>query len=355
MSTFYIDEEGSLWACGRNADGQVGIGDNDDRFGFTKVIMDSKISSVTSSDRGHTVALDSLGDLWSCGLNKKGQLGLGDYTNRNLFVKVKAKTKFNSVSCSGGTTIALDVEGNIWYCGSFFKRSFYKFVKLNFAVKFTHVKCCGTGLSFLLDNNGHLWRYGSNLNFKWLNEVIQNEPILVDSTKVFVKLACGYKHILVLDSQGYIWSMGDNIKGQLGLNDYKNRNILEQIESPISFSDIACGYEHSVALDTDGNVWSCGNRCYGSLGFPVLRKRGYQYLSTLTKLSYCETKILSIACASDITIVLNIDGVIETCGSNTNGQLGAYSDKIYISKLSPRSSNVSHLMNNDKKNHIQIS
>lgn len=349
MSTFFIDKEGNIWACGRNKYGQLGLGDNEDKCSFKKVISETKFLSVVSSGyHSCTVALDVSGNLWCCGLNNDGQLGLGDYTNKNLFNKIDLGVQFNCVSCTDAMIVALDIEGNIWSCGIQFREKDQEsltFVKLDFPVKFTNVKC-GDLFVVLLDNNGYLWCYGSNITAEWLNNFIQCEPVLISSATTFTKLSCGHRHIMVLDSEGYIWAMGSNQQGQLGFGDDSYRKTLERINSPVTFSDIACGSSHSIALDLDGNIWYCGINRYNKLGLPKSTCSNV-YQKTLTLLFY-EKKFLSIASSCDNVIVINNDGVVETCGSNIYGQLGIYKKSHSKNKLVSSGLNASHLMNNDK-------
>lgn len=68
--TVAIDVEGNLWACGNNEYGQLGLQDNIDRNVFAKV----RLNDDTGDN--HTITLDIKGNLWSCGDNEYGQMAL---------------------------------------------------------------------------------------------------------------------------------------------------------------------------------------------------------------------------------------------------------------------------------------
>lgn len=66
----------------------------------------------------YTIALDENGNIWVCGDNKYGQLGLGNNDERYIFTKIISSEKFKNISCGIGYTVALDFHDNIWSCGT---------------------------------------------------------------------------------------------------------------------------------------------------------------------------------------------------------------------------------------------
>ena len=91
-SSFIIKSDGSLWATGYNNYGQFGIGSITSIYWFAKVYDPSTNSNVTctqvSCGSTHTQMLLSDGSLWTAGYNTNGQLGTGNTTQQNSFVKV---------------------------------------------------------------------------------------------------------------------------------------------------------------------------------------------------------------------------------------------------------------------------
>lgn len=86
--TLYLNF-GSIWVCGNNASGQLGVGDEINRNSFVQIpdLKGTPIKQISAGDY-HTVILDFRNNIWVCGKNGGGQLGLGDNQPRNVPVKI---------------------------------------------------------------------------------------------------------------------------------------------------------------------------------------------------------------------------------------------------------------------------
>ena len=78
QNTFVVKNDGSLWACGCNTAGRLGLGSTDTSSHrlFCKVINEG-VKQV-SSGPNHTMVLKDDGSLWACGNNGNGQMGTGE-------------------------------------------------------------------------------------------------------------------------------------------------------------------------------------------------------------------------------------------------------------------------------------
>ena len=81
-----------MFACGCNSEGQLGLGDTTDMNTFTAVpaLPDGKVAKRVVSGEDHSMVLAEDGTVFVCGFNAYGQLGLGDNTERNTFTAVPA-------------------------------------------------------------------------------------------------------------------------------------------------------------------------------------------------------------------------------------------------------------------------
>jgi len=91
--TMALDINGTVWVTGDNQYGQLGLGDYDNRNTFTSI---TGLGSITELGAYYNSSfVRSGGQLYSCGNNYYGQLGLGDNDNRNTFTSV---TGLNNVT-----------------------------------------------------------------------------------------------------------------------------------------------------------------------------------------------------------------------------------------------------------------
>ena len=94
--TFILKFDGSIWACGYNNCGQLGLGDTENRTTFTQVTtnINNDVKQIDCCNY-HTLIIKTDGSVWSCGNNNYGQLGLNDTTNRETFTQITTNTNNN--------------------------------------------------------------------------------------------------------------------------------------------------------------------------------------------------------------------------------------------------------------------
>jgi alpha-tubulin suppressor-like RCC1 family protein/MoxR-like ATPase len=118
-STFFLSEDGCLYATGFNSSGQLGLGDNKNRNVFTPIKMpeNKKIKQFFPSQHSNFV-LSENGQLYATGFNKAGRLGLGDNKNRNVFTPVTMpEKKIKQIVRVPGATFVLFEDGGVYVSG----------------------------------------------------------------------------------------------------------------------------------------------------------------------------------------------------------------------------------------------
>ena len=116
--TFILKNDGTLWACGYNGYGQLGLGDTNDRYAFTQVTANTSDIKSVYCGGPYTFVLKNDSTLWSCGYNASGQLGLGDTNNRTIFTQLAINANgIKSVYCGYDHTLILKDNGTLWACG----------------------------------------------------------------------------------------------------------------------------------------------------------------------------------------------------------------------------------------------
>ena len=116
--SLYLDYGGSVWGCGNNGAGQLSLGDESRRYKAGKIIDLPKIKAIAGGVH-FSLFLDIEENVWVCGGNDNGALGLGHTTHIN---KAEKNTHLKDIVAvaggNGGHSIFLDELGNIFTCGS---------------------------------------------------------------------------------------------------------------------------------------------------------------------------------------------------------------------------------------------
>ena len=326
--TLMLKNDSTLWGCGLNHYGQLGLGDTNSRITFVQITANiNDIKSVYCGTH-YTIILKNDGTLWGCGYNDYGQLGLGDKTNKNIFTKITTNTDdVKSVYCGSLYTLILKKDGTLWGCGwnSYGqlglgdKTNRKVFTQITTNVDNIKSVYCGGAHAFILKNDGTLCGCGDNQYGQLGLENTNNETAftMIYSNPGNIKLIyCGCNHTLILQNNGTLWGCGDNQYGQLGLGDTDNRNIFTKITNDIT--SVYCGYAHTIILKNDGTLWGCGQNNHGQLGLG----KDTNNKTFFTQITVNIDNIKSVYCSYDNTLILKNDGTLWGCGSNSQGELG---------------------------------
>ena len=82
-SFFNLGQDGGLTSFGKNLAGQLGLGDIRDRnIGNLLVGLDGTVVRDMAAGKAHSIALTTMGDVYTWGANHFGQLGQGDTNER---------------------------------------------------------------------------------------------------------------------------------------------------------------------------------------------------------------------------------------------------------------------------------
>lgn len=118
LHSIALRRDGSLWAWGMNEDGQLGLGDVDDRDRPTRIGCDNDWAAVSTGWK-HALALKRDGSLWAWGRNAYGQLGVGDTVDRDRPTTVGGDSDWQQLagSSQGIHALALKRGGSLWAWG----------------------------------------------------------------------------------------------------------------------------------------------------------------------------------------------------------------------------------------------
>lgn len=267
-SSYYLSNNGTLWAIGANSDGQLGTGNY---FGtHVPVAVASNVVAVAAGQY-HLLFVTADGVLWASGLSYFGQLG-APVTNINVPLQpspMAVASNVVAVAAGADHSLYLTGDGVLWTMGFNFYGQLGNGTKLSTstpeAAASNVVAIAAGGFhSMFIQGDGTLWTMGCNF-YGQLGDGTTNHaawPMRV-ATNV-AAMAGGYCHSLVVQADGTLWTMGFGNRGQLG-NGATNEIGLPAIVATNVLAP-AAGYYHSLFLKYDGTLWLMGYNAYGQLG-----------------------------------------------------------------------------------------
>jgi alpha-tubulin suppressor-like RCC1 family protein len=117
--TAALKNNGTLWSWGYNGNGELGDGTTTSR---TSPVQENSVAtdwSAVSAGFYHTVALKNNGTLWAWGRNSDGQLGDSTRTQRSIPTQeATGSTNWRAISAGGYHTIGAKTDDSLWLWGA---------------------------------------------------------------------------------------------------------------------------------------------------------------------------------------------------------------------------------------------
>ncbi|KAL7518036.1 hypothetical protein ACHAWX_002900, partial [Stephanocyclus meneghinianus] len=272
IHTVLLDSEGRAWATGSNSKGQLCLGDEIDRL-IPEIISIEGIRIVDVAIGGeHTLLLDETGNVYGCGSNEMGQLGLSSGTIKTeIPLKVYTLPKTSSVS-SGLDHSLFIAEDGLYVTG---ENSFGQLCvdtkgkplslpqALDIPVDLVTSFEATRGNSYILFLDGSVIGCGNNNVGQLGNgedkELVTFEPTVVKTDGFMVRLL-GFgpssRSIFFVSDEESVYGTGLNSNGQLGVGDSENRNVPTKVlfENEVDVSLLSAGEDHTLALKLIGNT-----------------------------------------------------------------------------------------------------
>lgn len=275
-----VKSDGTLWTCGYNLSGTLGVGDLINRSSPTQVGGLTTWKQV-SCGYAHMAAVKTDGNLWTWGRNGRGQLG--NNTTSNTSSPVQVMTACASVSCGYDRTAVVKTNGTLWICGYGNNNGALGLGATTATSSLTQIgiltnwKMVSLGHKFFgsaVKTDGTMWTWGQN-SFGQLGQVsaTTSSPVQVGSLTNWKYVSAGDNCVLAIKIDGTLWGWGGNVNGQLGQSDTINRSSPTQIGSStnwkyVSASKLVFTTSNSsvFATKTDGTLWGWGYNANAQLG-----------------------------------------------------------------------------------------
>ncbi|XP_046915945.2 RCC1 and BTB domain-containing protein 2 [Dermatophagoides farinae] len=115
--SFSITKNGEIFSWGLNDFGQLGLGDEENRITPCLVAFpnanSTRIKDIVAGE-DYSLFLFKNGEVWGCGSNYAGELGLGDENNRSILTKIPIEN-VQQIACSSFHSFSLAHDGSSYY------------------------------------------------------------------------------------------------------------------------------------------------------------------------------------------------------------------------------------------------
>ena len=284
--TLAVDTLGRVWSWGQNTNSQTFPGGNAFPIWRPRIVQGlGNIISVSAGDR-HSMALGKCGNVWVWGRNTNAEIGNGGQggnVSAPFRIPLFENNPIKAISAGDRHSMALGRCGNVWSWG-------YR----------------GQG------RLGH----GNNITG------LQTTPMMIQNFENIEFINAGRIHSVAVDNLGRVWAWGSGANGQLGQVDTEDRNIPTMItltnygNQLIDIVKVDISHVHNIALDKYGRVWTWGNNAGHDTTAPISMRLPRMIQST----TYCGIDFSTIefksvsGSSSNFSMALDINGNVWTWG-----------------------------------------
>lgn len=283
--TLALKSDGTVWAFGKNTDGELGDGTE------TKIdsapygrsmpkpvigLKDIVTVAASSGDFENGLALKRDGTLWSWGSNHGGKLGDGGTVDRDRPVLLKGIKDVKAIAV-GWHSLAIKKDGSVWAWGGSDEEGLSWPVPTRL-VGLDNATAVATGgiYNMILKRDGTVWAWGSNNKSDVFGDAPERKSPMFDIREVVrvgnltdvTQIAQGENFSVALKKDGTVWVWGGNQSGQFGNGTFDDdfHNTPALVPGLTEIVSISAGGGHTLALKHDGTVWAWGMNGKGQLG-----------------------------------------------------------------------------------------
>lgn len=325
--TIFLKSDGTIWGCGNNSNGQIGLKEIEAISKPTQ-ILDSYGMPITGvrqivAGDGFTVFIKEDGTVWGMGNNANGQLGieLEDQVS-DTFIRIPTKIDFNSVTVKkiaigDNCTFFIDDTGCVWVTG---KNTYNQLGLLSstedilLPTKITDTKI--KNINNIVSNNNYtvFFRKDNSVFVAGRDNVTKTSLNTLELLTYSIKnIAIGNGYRVHFDIDGNINCIGENDKGQLGLVDTDNRNSLTELYVP-AIKSISAGYSNFLYITENNEKYVVGNNEEGQLGNGTFTDVDVPEILS-------EEDVEEIIWDGNRNYIIKSDGTVWATGENEKGEL----------------------------------
>lgn len=312
----------------------------------TVLVDERRVVSLAAGD-AHSLALKNDGTVWAWGSNASGQLGDGTTINRNSPVQVLSLFGIVRIAAGGSHSLAVRSDGAVFAWGSnqYGQLGTGSGTYSSVPVKplFSNDRiidvAAGTDHSVALSATGLVWTWGLNRDAQLGDGTTADHeyPVPLQLTAIRA-IGTGSDHNLAISSDGTVFAWGYNPFQQTGSPSDGCGLRAGCVLSPTRVDNFRVGAgtagggdSSTFVVTTDGNIYTWGQNSLGQMG---TASSDECYLRGSPIPFMCSLRPLQVAGLSGVqqadsrtrhTVAVANGGDVYTWGLNSSGQLGVES------------------------------
>ncbi|TDE08295.1 VWD domain-containing protein [Dyadobacter psychrotolerans] len=316
VSSYILKTDGTLWASGWNHHGRFGIGNTElKNNGFFIKIMEGIKDIASGNDAYHMYFLKEDGSVWAAGYNAFGQIGNGVIQGPNVLTPEKIMNDGKSLVLGPYGGFVIKTDNSLWTFGDGIKRFTGKGdytatpTKImdgvqDVSVSLTHI--------LVLKTDGTVWGAGSNavkqLNSSTMMDIFPAVKIM-DNVR---SIAASNFNSLVVKTDNTLHGAGYNLKGELGIGSNLQQNgfakILDNVKS------VSVNNNYSLVLKTNNDLFATGENSNGQLGDGTKVAKN-TFVKVASGVKYVST-------GGNTTYIIKENDTVWSTGYNQTGKVG---------------------------------
>jgi alpha-tubulin suppressor-like RCC1 family protein len=259
-----IKSDGTLWMWGNNNNGQLGDNSILDKSSPVQTVAGGNDWKQVSTRFTHTVAIKTDGTMWAWGDNAWGQLGDNTSTKKSSPVQsVATGADWRQVSAGYRHSAGIKTDGTLWCWGN---NAYGQLGDNSRTHTSSPIQTVAGGTNWkqvvaagdcssAIKTDGTLWTWGNNSSGELGDNTIahKSSPIqTVAGGTNWKQVATGYNTTSAIKLDGTLWTWGGNTRGQLGDNSTVAKSSpVQTVMNTNNWKQTAGGGQTVIAVTND--------------------------------------------------------------------------------------------------------